>query len=143
MTISAATARAAATVYRFYDADGTLLYVGMSAALPSRLAEHSSVQPWWAHVATIKLEHYSDRDSAREAERQAIETEMPVHNVAGRPGSTWGSGNSGLRIHGFSDGLLAEAKAEAALDGDSLRDFLVRAVRSEIARRRAVRETER
>lgn len=70
------------TLYRFYDAEGILLYVGITGNLPLRLPHHNASKPWWADVAYITLEHFPERASAEAAETHAIQTEGPRHNVA-------------------------------------------------------------
>lgn len=69
------------TLYRFYTAADALLYVGITAALPTRLGNHRDNKPWWTTATRITLTHYPDRDSVLEAERHAIKTERPLHNV--------------------------------------------------------------
>ena len=39
------------TVYRLYDAERNLLYVGMTSNLKRRLQHHSSQREWWPDVA--------------------------------------------------------------------------------------------
>lgn len=68
-------------LYRFYDRHGALLYVGITATLPERLKAHRDEKPWWCDVADIKVEHFPDRRSVIEAEKKAIRTENPRHNV--------------------------------------------------------------
>jgi predicted GIY-YIG superfamily endonuclease len=66
-------------LYRHFDADGRLLYVGISKHTMRRLAEHGDSR--WAHdIASVTLEHFSSREEASEAEKQAIRAECPVYN---------------------------------------------------------------
>lgn len=69
-------------VYRFYDASDRLLYVGISLSGIQRLGNHQAMKPWWPDVARTAFEHHPDRESAREAERLAIQQEQPLYNVA-------------------------------------------------------------
>lgn len=73
----------AAVVYRMYDADLHLLYVGCSTNLMQRVSGHRSTVPWWPDVDTITVEHFADRSSALAAETVAIRDERPLHNVRG------------------------------------------------------------
>lgn len=75
----------ATTLYRLFDVEGELLYVGITSALGSRLSAHRRTQPWWDEVAETAVEAFDDRRSALAAEREAIETEGPRFNKA--PGS--------------------------------------------------------
>jgi predicted GIY-YIG superfamily endonuclease len=67
-------------VYRCYDAEGTLLYVGLSNNLVGRIAKHKR-RDWWPDVASLETVEYPDRESAQYAERDAIHHEKPVHNL--------------------------------------------------------------
>lgn len=67
-------------LYRFFDGDGQLLYVGISYHLERRLDSHRYAKPW-ARIARIELEQFATRAEAATAERRAIETEKPEWNV--------------------------------------------------------------
>lgn len=68
-------------LYRFYDADGVLLYIGITASVPTRLTRHRDNKPWWTHVTRIDIEHHPDRDTVLAAEKAAIKAERPRWNV--------------------------------------------------------------
>lgn len=76
-----------AEVYRLYDADDRLLYVGVSNLAERRLRCHSFKPPtgskWWPAVAYCTLEFFPIYHQALEAERAAIRDERPVHNRRG------------------------------------------------------------
>jgi len=74
-------------LYRFYDATGTLLYVGITADPGSRWRKHAQEKPWWQQITSITLETHPTRAAALEAERQAILAEKPVHNVVHNRGT--------------------------------------------------------
>jgi len=67
-------------LYRCYDANGALLYIGVSWTAPTRFRQHSAGSRWWADVATISLERCKNRRQAETAERAAIQRERPLHN---------------------------------------------------------------
>lgn len=67
-------------VYRHYDADGRLLYIGCSCDPFSRFAVHRSVSSWAHDVANMSVEWFPDRETALCAEKAAILTEKPPHN---------------------------------------------------------------
>jgi hypothetical protein len=69
-------------LYRFFDAADELLYVGISLHGIRRMSDHQRSKPWWPSVARTSLEHFPDRESAREAERAAIVRENPRYNIA-------------------------------------------------------------
>lgn len=68
-------------LYRAY-AGSELLYVGVTVNPSGRLSKHRYLKPWWALVTEVKFETHESRDSAFEAEREAILHERPVHNIA-------------------------------------------------------------
>lgn len=70
-------------LYRLRDADGALLYVGITSNLDKRFSEHRSIQRWWPDVADADVAFYPDRPSLEAAEREAINTESPRHNIMG------------------------------------------------------------
>lgn len=74
-------------LYRHFDAEGVLLYVGISMSVFSRTQSHGVCAAWWDRVARIDIERYPDRKSAEEAEREAIKIEGPLHNKAHREAS--------------------------------------------------------
>lgn len=70
------------TLYRLYDEMDALLYVGIAGNPGRRFEQHRTDKPWWGDVATIKTRHFKDRVAAMEAERDAIQAEHPLHNIA-------------------------------------------------------------
>lgn len=70
-------------VYRLRDANGELLYVGISWSAAARIAAHRTSQSWWSEVATIDVEEFKSRGAALEAETRAIRTEHPRYNIQG------------------------------------------------------------
>lgn len=69
------------TLYRFFDADDQLLYVGLTVNPGRRMEKHRGTQPWWADVARIEMEQHLDLETLRAAEREAIKAERPLHNI--------------------------------------------------------------
>lgn len=69
------------TVYRLFDVDDDLLYVGIAGNPGRRFEQHAKDKPWWSEVDHIGLEHHPDRRSALAAERLAIVDEKPRYNV--------------------------------------------------------------
>jgi hypothetical protein len=66
-------------VYRLFDAEGVLLYIGASINPQGRLNYHQ-FRSYWPSVVRIELIWYSTRVEARAAERAAIEAEAPRLN---------------------------------------------------------------
>lgn len=71
------------TLYRFYDEDGALLYVGVTLQPKERIQGHRSTSAWWDVAASARMERFPTRREALDAEQRAIATEAPLHNVVG------------------------------------------------------------
>jgi predicted GIY-YIG superfamily endonuclease len=74
-------------LYRAYDAQGVLLYIGITMNPGNRFAQHSEDKPWWADVAEIRVEHFGSRKRVLAAERAAIQAERPCFNVIHNSGN--------------------------------------------------------
>jgi hypothetical protein len=72
------------TLYRAFNANGDLLYVGIAGNLGRRLKEHGA-KLWWEEVTSLTTEHFRSRYAASAAEAVAIRAELPRYNVALRP----------------------------------------------------------
>jgi transcriptional regulator with XRE-family HTH domain/predicted GIY-YIG superfamily endonuclease len=70
-------------LYRFFDADGTLLYVGITNDTGARWKQHSKNAEWWPQVAANTVEWHPTRMEAADAESCAIKEERPIHNLNG------------------------------------------------------------
>jgi hypothetical protein len=69
-------------VYRMWDAEGKLLYVGKSGRAGHRFDTHSTKR-WFPLVVMITLEWHETEAQAVLAERRAIATGNPRYNIAG------------------------------------------------------------
>lgn len=70
-------------VYRMYDGQERLLYVGCTGNIGRRITEHA-LKRWFPLVDTIKLEWFPTQDAAYLAEVRAIRHEHPQYNKADR-----------------------------------------------------------
>lgn len=70
-----------AVVYRHYGARGVLLYVGMSLQVLMRTRQHSIRSLWFDEIVRIDITRYDTRAEALAAEKDAIATEKPRHNI--------------------------------------------------------------
>ena len=66
-------------LYRFFDAEGQLLYIGIATEPKSRWRSHYATE-WWPKVARKTLEWHDSRKAAEEAEATAIRDEHPRYN---------------------------------------------------------------
>lgn len=70
-------------LYRFFDAEDQLLYVGISWSAPARAKQHRADKDWWELVRRMTVEPHRSSAAARAAETRAIRTEHPMYNRAG------------------------------------------------------------
>lgn len=68
-------------VYRFFDASGRLLYVGITDRPEPRFYQHEKTKHWWWEVATREIVWHHSRPAAEAEEYRAIGAESPVYNV--------------------------------------------------------------
>lgn len=72
-------------VYRVYGPGDTLLYVGHSANVDKRMAQHKAdCAYWWLFHTRVATTEYPDRATAAAAEDTAIFDEHPRWNMKGR-----------------------------------------------------------
>lgn len=67
-------------LYRLWDADDELLYIGISHNPPGRYVQHERDKPWWPAVHRRQESWYDTRQEAEAAERTAIGNELPAYN---------------------------------------------------------------
>jgi predicted GIY-YIG superfamily endonuclease len=68
-------------LYRHFNKDGVLLYVGISLSALNRLGQHSDHSHWFGAISRVEIENFPTRESALEAEALAIHDEKPLHNI--------------------------------------------------------------
>lgn len=70
-------------LYRFYDADDALLYVGISLNAATRASQHRKDKSWWPDVTRMEIEHLATdiRSEAEAYERSVIVAESPRYNI--------------------------------------------------------------
>lgn len=88
--MSATPWRGRPVIYRCYDADGALLYIGSSGQVESRMETHARTSFWRVRVARVRIQLAPDLFTARRMEADAIRTENPRFNIHHRkPRSQW------------------------------------------------------
>lgn len=76
-------------LYRLYDAEHDLLYIGISAQLEKRFREHEHSRTWWHCVKYVDLTWFDSFPEARKAEKAAHLSERPPYNGMGHVGLGW------------------------------------------------------
>jgi predicted GIY-YIG superfamily endonuclease len=79
------TASERTALYRFLDAKGTLLYVGITKNFGQRWVNHAKSKPWWPEAQRHTAEWFDTRPEAEAAEKQAIVSEAPKYNIVHKP----------------------------------------------------------
>jgi len=74
-------------LYRYFDADDNLLYVGITNNQFRRFSQHKN-KDWMSQICRATFEHFEYRTDAEMAEMNAIKNESPVYNIAGHPDYT-------------------------------------------------------
>lgn len=77
-------------VYRLFDRQGRLIYVGATVDPETRISVHRQTTWWGPQIHRIKIKVYPNRQQANDAEKEAIRTEHPRWNINLR---TWGRKN--------------------------------------------------
>lgn len=67
-------------VYKMYDNNHNLLYVGMTVSLLSRMSDHIKQKEWFTEVEDISITWYSTRFEAEVAEKTSIRWDDPKYN---------------------------------------------------------------
>jgi len=106
-----------AAVYRLYDADGALLYIG-SAYDPDHRCKAHQRQPWWPDVARRTEEWFDHRTTAYAEELKAIAVERSKYNVMGTPQYQTPKSDPILRRNALAvlRGRLIRAAGDVSLD---------------------------
>lgn len=68
-------------VYRHYDADGALLYVGLSRNPLKRWGQHKALALWFYDISRIEIQWFDSREEASDAEIRAVKSERPIFNT--------------------------------------------------------------
>lgn len=69
------------TLYKFFDQDGTLLYVGQSVDAPNRLRVHARKKKFFHESSTITMENFENAKDLDDAEILSIKEEKPKYNI--------------------------------------------------------------
>lgn len=82
MTARKELAEARHYVYRHYDANGQILYVGCAMDVEARFRQHMYERTWWAQrVARTKVTVHPNRAEGLRVEKAEIRRLEPIHNV--------------------------------------------------------------
>ena len=68
-------------LYRMFNDDGELLYVGITSRRWQRWREHEKSQPWIQEATVFRWQGFYSRTAVERAERDSIREEKPKYNV--------------------------------------------------------------
>ena len=68
-------------LYRCFNADGDLLYVGITSEGFKRFRVHGNRKEWWPEVDTIKVQHFETQADCRAEEKRLIRALQPPYNA--------------------------------------------------------------
>lgn len=74
-------------VYRLFDRDGELLYIGATSNIGSRLNDYRRNCVWWHRVGFVDSDEYPTRAEAFAAEAAAIREHQPELNTQSKRGT--------------------------------------------------------
>jgi len=93
-------------VYRHYDAQGLLLYVGMSSNPTKRLYQHRCRSDWAHRVVRSEVDWFETREAARSEEARQIRKLQPPMQIAGLNQDIYNT-------HVFADAFGRKSMSEA------------------------------
>ncbi len=67
-------------LYRHFDCNGVLLYVGVSLSALHRLSKHRKHAHWFNQIKRVEIEDFETREEALAAEGDAIVRRLKRHN---------------------------------------------------------------
>lgn len=86
-------------VYRYFDKNAALLYVGVTKNFAMRMRENEQKQYWFAETQLTTVESFPEELAAKNAEWLAISEEQPAYNKNQRFGALY----SQMRNQGWSN----------------------------------------
>lgn len=106
-------------LYRLFDGDGDLLYIGIANDPQQRWERHRQIKDWWPQVARKTVEWHATRLEAAAAEEAAIQHERPrynrTHSVAPAARRKHGEGPRGYVIKDQSKRVSVETFSATAV----------------------------
>ncbi|WP_181307710.1 GIY-YIG nuclease family protein [Nonomuraea fuscirosea] len=69
-----------AAVYRLFNTDDEMIYVGSTVNLPARLRAHAKQKRWWPEVHRREISWHETPEEAQAVESEIIRATRPIHN---------------------------------------------------------------
>ncbi|MYS74483.1 GIY-YIG nuclease family protein [Streptomyces sp. SID5926] len=136
----------ATAVYRFFDRQGRLMYVGIAYDPAERWKHHAAKTRWWKDTADNTIEWYDTRAEAERAEKVALRYEKPIYNKAGSVTPYQGpTGKRGMKIPRklrFDDDIWEDFEKLCAEEGVTPEEAITAYIASRIKADRLERRRE-
>jgi len=68
-------------VYKAFDDDGEILYVGISYDASERLRQHRRSSRWWGMATWFEVDRYATREEAENVEAASVMFDDPPFNI--------------------------------------------------------------
>jgi len=68
-------------LYRHFDAQGNILYIGISLSAVGRLSQHKDHSHWFKEISKVTIQRFPTREEALKAEQTAVFSENPKCNI--------------------------------------------------------------
>ena len=68
-------------LYRHFNSNNELLYVGISLSAFNRLSQHKESSKWFEEISNVTIQSFDNREDALKSERIAVQEENPKYNV--------------------------------------------------------------
>ena len=68
-------------LYRYFDDNDVLLYIGISLSSVARASQHRANSHWYSQATCMRIERFPTRRDLEIAEQKAIFFERPIHNI--------------------------------------------------------------
>lgn len=98
-------------LYRIFDKEGVLLYVGIAGRVRSRMKQHARSSEWWSEATARKTCWYRTRPIALAYEREAIRIEKPKYNSVGTEKHSQLLKDAWVRRRGEADHVASDNSA--------------------------------
>lgn len=101
------------TLYRHFDSNNNLLYIGISLSALNRLGQHKDNSHWFNSISNVTIEKFNTREEALIAEKDSILLEKPLYNKVYNTIKTYLISYYTLDNDYMEDEVMAYSKSEA------------------------------
>lgn len=107
--IPASASRPDHVLYRMFNHNNILVYVGITNTPRGRIGNHRDGKWWWPNIATITMQRFGTREELEKAERDEIRKYEPRYNIQGNPLYQYSARACFEDGHGSPRGVMCES----------------------------------